>query len=102
LTLSVWHCILSTKSGRRCGENRMVEIAELTAQHTLELPAEVAARFRPADRFVVWVEGDIVHLKRITPPPVTSVVAEAPEEEPLSLDEINEIVHQVRRQRRTG
>ncbi len=80
----------------------MVEIAELTAQHTLELPAEVAARFRPADRFVVWVEGDIVHLKRITPPPVTSVVAEAPEEEPLSLDEINEIVHQVRRQRRTG
>lgn len=37
-------------------------------------------------------------LKRITPPPVTRIVAEAPEGEPLSMDEINEIVHEVRRQ----
>jgi len=81
----------------------MVEIAELTSQHTLKLPPEIAARFRPSDRFVVWVEGDTLLFKRITLPPVTSIVAQAPEEEePLSLDEINEIVHQVRRQRRTG
>jgi len=80
----------------------MVEIAELTSQHTLRLPTEIAARFRPSDRFVVWVEGDTVHLKRVTPPPVMSIVAQAPEGEPLSLEEINEIVHQVRRQRRTG
>jgi hypothetical protein len=80
----------------------MVEIAELTERDTLKLPADVAARFRPSDRFVVWVEGDTLHLKRITPPPVTQVVAEAPEGEPMSLDEINEIVHQVRRRRQTG
>ena len=80
----------------------MVEIAELTAQRTLKLPEEIAARFRPSDRFVVWVEGESLHLKRITPPPVTSIVAQAPEEEPMPLDEINEIVHHVRRQRRTG
>ena len=80
----------------------MVEIAELTAQDTLKLPTDIAARFRPADRFVVWVEGDTLHLKRITPPPVTRIVAQAPEGEPIPLDEINEIVHQVRRQRRTG
>jgi hypothetical protein len=79
----------------------MVEIAELTTQDTLKLPHEVAARFRPSDRFVVWVEGDTLHLKRITPPPVTSIVGQAEEEEPMSLNEINEIVHQVRRQRRT-
>jgi len=79
----------------------MVEIAELTSQHTLKLPAEIAARFRPSDRFVVWTEGDTLHLKRITPPPVTGIVAQAPEEEPMSLEEINEIVHEVRRQRRT-
>jgi hypothetical protein len=42
----------------------MVEIAELTSQHTLQLPAEIAARFRPSDRFVVWAEGDTLHLKR--------------------------------------
>ena len=80
----------------------MVEIAELTSRHTLRLPTEIAARFRPLDRFVVWAEGDTVHLKRVTPPPVTSIVAQAPEGEPLSLEEINEVVHQVRRQRRTG
>jgi hypothetical protein len=80
----------------------MVEIAEFTAQHTLKLPANVAARFHPADRFVVWVEGDSLHLKRITSPPVTNIVAQSPEGEPLSLDEINEIVHQVRRQKPTG
>jgi hypothetical protein len=79
----------------------MVEIAELTPQHTLKLPEEIAARFRPSDRFVVWVEGDTLHFKRITLPPVTKIVAQAPEGEPLSLDEINEIVHEVRRQRRT-
>ena len=80
----------------------MVEIAELTSQDTLRLPTEIAARFRPTDRFVVWVEGDTLHLKRITPPRVTDIVAEAPEGEPLSLEEINEIVHQVRRQRQTS
>jgi hypothetical protein len=55
----------------------------------------------PTVRFVVWVEGDTLHLKRITPPPVTQIVEKAPEGKPLSLDEINDIVHQVRRRRQT-
>jgi hypothetical protein len=78
----------------------VVEIAELTSRRTLKLPADIAARFRPADRFVVWAEGDVLHLKRITPLPVTDVVAQAPEGKSLSLDEINEIVHRVRSQSR--
>ena len=78
----------------------MTEIAELTTQRTLKLPEAVAARFRPSDRFFIWVEGDTLHLKRITPPPVGEIVAQAPEGEPLSLDEINDIVHEVRRQHR--
>ncbi|MEJ2555137.1 MAG: hypothetical protein P8186_02665 [Anaerolineae bacterium] len=80
----------------------MVEIAELTPERTLKLPADIAERFRPSDRFVVWVEGDTLHLKRITPPRVTDIVAQAPDEEPISLEEINEMVHEVRRQRRVG
>lgn len=79
----------------------MVEIVELTAPDTLKLPPDIAARFRLSDRFVVWAEGDTLHLKRITPPPVTDIVAQAPEGKPMSQDEIGEIVHQVRRQRRT-
>lgn len=80
----------------------MIQIAELTSQYTLKLPDEILARFRPSDRFIVWAEGDTVYLKRITPPPVTKIVAQAPEEEPLSMDEINEIVHEIRRKRRAG
>jgi hypothetical protein len=78
----------------------MVEIAEMTTSDTLKLPAEVASRFRPSDRFIILVEGDTLQLKRITPSPVTGIVAEAPEGEPMLMDEINEIFHEVRRQQR--
>lgn len=66
----------------------MVEIAELTSNDTLRLPARVAALFRPADRFMVWIEGDTLYLKRIMPRSVTTIVEKGPQDEPLSLDEI--------------
>ncbi len=79
-----------------------VEVVEFKAPNTLTLPPAIAGRFRPADRFVVWLEGDTLHLKRVFAPSPTELVAEAPEGEPLSLDEINEMVHEVRRLRRNG
>ena len=78
----------------------MVDVAELTAPNTLKLPAHLAARFQPSDRFIIWADGDTLHLKRITPPSVTDIVAQAPEAEPLSLAEINEMVHQIRREQK--
>jgi hypothetical protein len=80
----------------------MTEIAELTTSDTLKLPAEIAARFRPSDRFMVWAEGDALYLKRIAPWSITSIVAEALRGEPMSLEEINDLVHQVRKQRWAG
>lgn len=77
----------------------MVEIAEFKSPDTLKLPAEVAARFRSSDRFVVWAEGDALYLKRIAPRSVAGIVEEAPEGQPMSLDEINKLVHEVRRRR---
>ncbi|RLT37732.1 MAG: hypothetical protein DWI57_13285 [Chloroflexi bacterium] len=53
----------------------MFEIATLTANNTVQLPLEIARRLIPSP------------LKR---------VEDAPEEESMSLDEINEIVHEVR------
>jgi hypothetical protein len=76
----------------------MPEIAELTEQLTLKLPPEIAERFRPADRFVVWAEGEMLCLKRITRRSVTEIVEQAPEGDPMSLDEISELVHEVRQQ----
>jgi hypothetical protein len=51
---------------------------------------------------MVWAEGDAIYLKRIAPRSVTDIVAEAPLGEPMSLEEINDVVHQVRRRRRAG
>ena len=79
----------------------MTEIAELTTSDTLKLPEEIAARFRPSDRFMIWAEGDTLYLKRIAPRSITSVVAEAPEGEPMSPEEVNEIVHHVRKKSRS-
>ena len=73
----------------------MSEVAVLSSDHTLELPADIARRFQPSDRFIVWMEGDTLHLKRLNPSPL-KVVAQAPAGDALSLEEINEIVHEVR------
>jgi len=78
----------------------MFEIAELKTPYTLTLPAGIAERFHPEDRFIVWTEGDMLHLKRMQAPSLTELVAQVPEGDPLSLDEINELVHEVRRQNR--
>ncbi len=80
----------------------MDEITELSARRTIRLPDAVAARFRPSDRFLVWADGDTVHLKRITPPPVNQIVERAPAGEPLAMEEISEMVHDVRRRRRSS
>lgn len=78
----------------------MIEIAELTDMNMLRLPADLARQFHVCDCFVVWMSGDTLHLKRITSPTATEIVAQAAEETPLSLDEINDIVHQVRREQK--
>ena len=75
-------------------------IVELSLDYQITLPAEVAQKFRPADRFFVWPQGDTLILKRVTIPRVTEIVAMTPETQPpLALEEIDEIVHEVRRQR---
>ena len=76
----------------------MFEVATLKPNRTVELPDEIAKHFQPADQFIVWMEGDTVHLKRIAPSPLR-IVEDAAADDPLSLDEINDLVHEVRRQR---
>lgn len=77
----------------------MFEIAKMTPLRTLELPSSVADQFGPSDRFIVWVEGDTVHLKLIASSPLLAV-ENSVQDEPLSLEEIDDIVHEVRRHRR--
>lgn len=76
----------------------MFEIAKMTSLRTVELPPAIAEQFGPSDQFIVWVEGDTVHLKRIAASPLQAV-ADAADEEPASLQEIDDIVHRIRSQR---
>ena len=77
----------------------MFEIATFSPKDMLQLPIGIAKKFNVADRFIVWIEGDILHLKRMRTSPLR-IVEQSPEGEPFSLDEINTIVHQVRQKRR--
>lgn len=72
-----------------------------TPEGTVQLPQKISRNLSPSDRFVVWMEGDTLHLKKLATSPLDRV-AQTPADEPLSLDEINEIVHEVRRQRQQG
>ena len=81
-------------------DTQTVSIVELSSDYKITLPTEIAQRFRPADRFLVSPQGDTLILKRITVPRVTEVVAMTPEREPPpSMEEIDAIVHEVRKQR---
>ncbi len=76
----------------------MQKLAQLTEENIVQLPAEVAKHFRPLEKFMAWYDGDTLHLKPIARSPLDAV-EQAPEGDPLSLDEIEEIVHEVRQRR---
>ncbi len=75
-------------------------VVVLSEDNTITLPDEVARQFHPTDRFALLQQGDTLILKRVSAPRVSDIVAAAPNEAPLSLDEISDIVHEVRSQRR--
>lgn len=75
-------------------------VVEVSSDYKITLPLEITRRFRPSDRFFVWSQGDTLILKRIAIPRVTDIVAATPETHPpLTMEEIDEIVHEARRQR---
>jgi hypothetical protein len=79
----------------------MSTFAQLTEDLNLILPDEITEQLQPSDRFIVWIDGDTIHLKRLNPSPL-QIVEAAVEGDPLSYDEIDEIIHEVRRNRRAG
>jgi hypothetical protein len=72
-------------------------IVELSFDYTIALPAEIVQGFRPADHFLVWPQGDMLILKRVSLPRVTEIVdTTPPTQPPLTMEEIDDIVHQAR------
>ena len=75
----------------------MFELAAMSTDSSVQLPEEIARHLAPSDRFIAWMEGDTVHLKRIAPSPLSKVES-APQDTPMSLEEINDLVHRARQQ----
>lgn len=77
----------------------MTSVAILSKNNTLQLPTEIAAQFAPSDRFVVWMDGDTMHLKRIMPSPLDIVDGAPDDDDEIPLEELDGIVHEVRENR---
>jgi hypothetical protein len=88
------------EEARNMPGSQTAPVVEVSFDYKITLPLEIAQRFRPSDRFFVWSQGDTLILKRVTVPRVTDIVATTPETSPpLTMEEIDEIVHEARRHR---
>lgn len=73
----------------------MVTLAE---HNILQLPEALLGDLHPGAQFLAMRIGGTILFKCIHPPRITDSVANTPEtESPLTLEEINGIVHEVRR-----
>lgn len=82
---------------------QLAKVAEISVPYLSQL--ETGKRKGSTDVLLAVAKGldltldDLIDLRATTPPAILERVAQAPEEEPMSLDEINTLVHEVRRQR---
>jgi bifunctional DNA-binding transcriptional regulator/antitoxin component of YhaV-PrlF toxin-antitoxin module len=81
-------------------------LVQVTAEGQLELPAEIQAKLSPGDEYMVTItEGEIV-MKKIRKllnwNKLSQIIEESePDPDQPSLEEISEIVKEVRRERRS-
>jgi antitoxin component of MazEF toxin-antitoxin module len=78
--------------------------AKIRPDYTVELPEELRGQVRPGDRVEVVVKGKEIALRvRTSRPDLREIIARIrrnPAEHSLSSEEIEDIIHQVRRDRR--
>lgn len=79
--------------------NAQPVVVVLGADHTITLPDAIAQQFQPTTRFILLQQNDTLILKRLNVPGMLDLVAAAPDEPALSLDEISDLVHAARAER---
>jgi hypothetical protein len=79
-------------------DEQNIAVVELMEKNILHLPDNLVSGLHTGERFIVLRNGDTLLLKRIQPARITDIVAKTPPSEPpLTMEEIHEIVHEVRR-----
>jgi len=90
-------------------KNYMMEtdiLIKVTAEGLLELPAEIQAKLSPGDEYMVSITEAEIVLKKVRKPltwnELSQILEESePDPNQPSLEEISEIVKEVRRERRS-
>jgi bifunctional DNA-binding transcriptional regulator/antitoxin component of YhaV-PrlF toxin-antitoxin module len=82
---------------------RTAIIVSVTEDRQLELPPELQAKLNPGDEYMIWETEDSILFKKIQKPLQFSelrrrVEALGPDPEQPTLEEISEMVREVRRQ----
>lgn len=86
---------------------RTVILVSVTEEGQLELPPEIQAKLHPGDEYMVWETEDTILFKKIKKTLELSDLLQRIEElgadtEQPTLEEISEIVREVRSSRSTG
>ena len=76
-----------------------MKAVKIQADGSIKLPKEILRLFPSASQRAVWIEGDMVILKRLRPLRPSQIPERAPEEE-MPLEEIAAEVHQMCREKR--
>lgn len=81
-------------------------LVKVTAEGQLELPAEIQAKLSPGDEYMVTITEAEIVMKKIRKPltwsELSQIIEESePDPDQPSLEEISEIVKEVRRERRS-
>ena len=81
-------------------------LVKVTPEGQLELPAEIQAKLSPGDEYMVSITSAEIVLKKIRKPltwnELSQILEESePDPDQPSLEEISEIVKEVRRERRS-
>jgi len=79
----------------------MMEAVKIQADGSIRLPKKVLRRFPKKSELMVWSEGDVIVLKRLTPIKASEFAQRDPGEG-MSLEEINAEVKAYRKEKRAA
>ncbi len=76
-----------------------MKVVKIRADGSIKLPKDILRMFPPASEVAVSWEGDAIMLKRLIPLKPSRIKKGAPEKV-MSIEEIGEEIHEIRREKR--
>ncbi len=82
---------------------RQALVISITSDRQLEIPAEIQETLQPGDEYMIWQSGDTILLQKVQKPLSLSdlrakVEALGADPEELTLEELSQIIREIRQQ----